>query len=196
MFNVKVIAITGGIGAGKSTVSDEFKRLGAYVVDTDAISHKIMRRGFDAYDMVVAEFGYEILGVDSEIDRKRLADIVFNDQEKLKRLNAIMHKEIYAELQKMIDASDADVICVEIPLLFTAKCPINIDVKAVVSASDDVRIKRVMARDNCSAEKVKERMANQLSDSEMCKLADVVIVNNGDMDLVKKQVKDVYESLT
>ena len=196
MFNVKVIAITGGIGAGKSTVSDEFKRLGAYVVDTDAISHKIMRRGFDAYDMVVAEFGNEILGADSEIDRKHLADIVFNDKEKLKRLNAIMHKEIYAELQRMIDASDADVVCVEIPLLFTAKCPINIDVKAVVSASDDVRIKRVMARDNCSAEKVKERMANQLSDSEMCKLADVVIVNNGDMDLVKKQVKDVYESLT
>ncbi len=193
---MKIVAITGGIGAGKSTVSDEFKRLGAYVIDTDVISHKIMRRGFNAYDMVVTEFGNEILGADSEIDRKRLADIVFNDKEKLKRLNAIMHKEIYAELQRMIDASDADVICVEIPLLFTAKCPIDIDVKAVVSASDDVRIKRVMARDNCSAEKVKERMANQLSDSEMCYLADVVIVNNGDMDLVKKQVKAVYESLT
>ena len=193
---MKVIAITGGIGAGKSTVSNEFKKLGAYVVDADAVSHMIMRRGFGAYDMVVAEFGNEILGDDSEIDRKRLADIVFNDKEKLKRLNTIMHKEIYAELQRMIDASDADVVCAEIPLLFTAKCPINIDVKAVVSASADVRIKRVMARDNCSAEKVKERMANQLSDSEMCKLADVVIVNNGDMDLVKKQVKDVYESLT
>lgn len=193
---MKVIAITGGIGAGKSTVSDEFKKLGAYVVDTDAISHKIMRRGFGAYDMVVAEFGNEILGDDSEIDRKRLADIVFNDKEKLKRLNTIMHKEIYAELQRMIDASDADVVCAEIPLLFTAKCPIKIDVRAVVSASDDVRIKRVMARDNCSAEKVKERMANQLSDSEMCSLADVVIVNNGDMDLVEKQVKAVYDSMT
>lgn len=192
---MKIIAVTGGIGSGKSTVSNEFKKLGAYVVDTDAISHEIMMRGYNAYDMVVAEFGNGILSDDLEIDRKRLADIVFNDKKKLETLNSIMHKEIYAELQRRIDASDADIVCAEIPLLFTAKCPIEIDVKVVVSASDDVRIRRVMLRDNCSADKVKERMANQLSDSEMCKLADVVIVNNGDINLVKEQVKAVFDSL-
>ena len=192
---MKIIAVTGGIGSGKSTVSNEFKKLGAYVVDTDAISHEIMMRGYSAYDMVVAEFGNGILSDDLEIDRKRLADIVFNDKNKLETLNSIMHKEIYAELQRRIEASDSDIVCAEIPLLFTAKCPIEIDVKVVVSASDDVRIRRVMLRDNCSAYKVKERMANQLSDSEMCKLADVVIVNNGDIDLVREQVKDVFDSL-
>ena len=192
---MKIIAVTGGIGSGKSTVSNEFKKLGAYVVDTDAISHEIMMRGYNAYDMVVAEFGNGILSDDLEIDRKRLADIVFNDKNKLETLNSIMHKEIYAELQRRIEASDADIVCAEIPLLFTAKCPIEIDVKVVVSASDDVRIRRVMLRDNCSADKVKERMANQLSDSEMCKLADVVIVNNGDIDLVREQVKAVFDSL-
>ena len=192
---MKIIAVTGGIGSGKSTVSNEFKKLGAYVVDTDAISHEIMMRGYSAYDMVVAEFGNGILSDDLEIDRKRLADIVFNDKNKLETLNSIMHKEIYAELQRRIEASDSDIVCAEIPLLFTAKCPIEIDVKVVVSASDDVRIRRVMLRDNCSADKVKERMANQLSDSEMCKLADVVIVNNGDIDLVREQVKAVFDSL-
>ena len=192
---MKIIAVTGGIGSGKSTVSNEFKKLGAYVVDTDAISHEIMMRGYNAYDMVVAEFGNGILSDDLEIDRKRLADIVFNDKKKLETLNSIMHKEIYAELQRRIEASDVDIVCAEIPLLFTAKCPIEIDVKVVVSASDDVRIRRVMLRDNCSADKVKERMANQLSDSEMCKLADVVIVNNGDIDLVREQVKAVFDSL-
>lgn len=192
---MKIIAVTGGIGSGKSTVSNEFKKLGAYVVDTDAISHEIMMRGYSAYDMVVAEFGNGILSDDLEIDRKRLADIVFNDKNKLETLNSIMHKEIYAELQRRIEASDSDIVCAEIPLLFTARCPIEIDVKVVVSASDDVRIRRVMLRDNCSADKVKERMANQLSDSEMCKLADVVIVNNGDIDLVREQVKAVFDSL-
>lgn len=192
---MKVIAVTGGIGSGKSTVLNEFKRMGAYVIDTDAISHEIIKKGNKAYDEVRAEFGDKILDKDAEIDRKCLAGIVFNDKAKLDILNSIMHGEIYAELQRRIDARKEKVVCVEIPLLFTSHCPVDIDLKVTVSASEDIRIGRVTMRDNCTPEDVKKRISAQMSDEKMCNAADVVIVNNGDVDEVRSQVKDILAGL-
>lgn len=192
---MKLIALTGGIGSGKSTVLNEFKKLGAEVMSCDEISHRIMLRGGSAYTEVTDKFGSTILNEDKEIDRKRLAAIVFSDNEKLELLNRITHRLIYAEIDKQIKESSAAVVCVEIPLLFTTVSPLEIDLKIAVVASEDIRIKRVMERDGMSADEVRARMAKQLSDDEMRKKADCVIENNGDMETLCSAVKEIYYSM-
>ncbi len=192
---MKIIALTGGIGAGKSHVLKEFEKLGAYVLDSDKISKEIMLNGASAYNKVVAEFGDVILDENSEINRKALADIVFNDKKKLARLNEITHTLIYNEIEDKIEKSDADIVCVEIPLLFTTKCPFDIALKIAVVAPVDIRIKRVMERDNCTREQVLERISKQLSDEEMTKLSDLVIVNDGNETELRNKVVFIYRSI-
>lgn len=192
---MKLIAVTGGIGAGKSVVSKEFKKLGAYVLDADKVSHEIMMPGGSAYNEVIKEFGEEILSPDKSINRKMLGDIVFADNDKLNKLNKIMHLRIYDEIERRIERSKAEVVCLEIPLLFTTKCPLELDMKIAVIAPRDVKIARVMERDNSSEEQVLARMAKQLSDEDFAELADAVILNDGDAELLAVQVADIYNQL-
>lgn len=192
---MKCIALTGGIGAGKSAAAAEFARLGAELIDSDKISREIMLPGESAYNKVVAEFGNGILMQDGAINRKALGDIVFSDREKLKKLNSITHTQIYEEIKRGISVSEAEVVCVEIPLLFTTECPIELDMKIAVIASPETRIKRAMARDNVTLEQVEARMDKQLSDEEIKALADCVIENDGDIELLRKQVEAIYNRL-
>lgn len=187
--------MTGGIGSGKSCVLNEFKALGADIIDADEVSHFLMMRGEAAYNKTVESFGNTILDKDGEIDRKKLAAVVFADKNKLALLNSITHTLIYAEIKRRIEGSAADVVCVEVPLLFNSENPIDFDIKITVSADTDIRIGRVMNRDGMTEKEVVERMNRQLSDSEMRRLADCVIENNGDMKALKRRVKEVYDSL-
>lgn len=192
---MKLIAVTGGIGAGKSVVSKEFKKLGAYVLDADKVSHEIMMPGGSAYNEVIKEFGEEILFPDKSINRKMLGDIVFADSDKLNKLNKIMHSRIYSEIEKRIEKSEAEVVCLEIPLLFTTECPIGLDMKIAVIAPRDIKIARVMERDGASREQVISRMEKQLGDEEFSALADVVINNDGDEESLTIQVTEIYNRL-
>ncbi len=192
---MKVIALAGGIGSGKSTVAAEFAKLGAEVIDSDKISYEIMLPGGSAYTEVVETFGGEILLDDEKINRKHLADIVFADNIKLKMLTDITHRLIYEEIQRRIDMSGAEVVCLEIPLLFTSECPVDINLKIAVVASCDIRLKRVVERDRCTEEQAKMRMAKQLSDEEMIRLSDCYIENSGDLEYLKEQVKIVYNKI-
>ncbi len=193
---MKVVALTGGIGSGKSSVLREFERLGAEVMDADKISHNIMKRGKAAYNETVAKFGGEILDSNGEIDRKKLAKIVFCDKDKLKLLNGITHRLIYKEISDRISASDAKVVCVEIPLLFSSPSPLDIDVKIVVTADKEKRIARAIKRDGATREQIEARMARQFNDDEMIKLADIVIENDGDIKALRSRVGGIYEELT
>ncbi len=190
-----VIALTGGIGSGKSTVAAEFKKLGADVIDSDKISHEIMQKGCSAYNEVVYAFGSSILKNDGTIDRKHLGDIVFSDSKKLKVLTDITHRLIYKEIQRRIDLSESEIICLEIPLLFTSECPIDIMCKIVVTSPRDLRTERVIKRDGCTKEQVEARMAKQLSDEEMIRLADCHIENTGDTEYIKEQVLCIYNRI-
>lgn len=189
---MKIIALTGGIGAGKSQVLKEFEKLGVFVLDADKISKEIMRKGASAYNETVAEFGNKILNKDNEINRKVLADIVFNDKKKLARLNEITHTLIYKDIKDRLSKSDAEVACIEIPLLFSTECPLDISVKVLVVAPTELRIERVISRDNCKREQVLERMENQLSDEEMARLTDFVIVNDGNTQELSDKVLGIY----
>lgn len=195
---MKVIAVTGGIGSGKSTVSSEFGRLGARVISADAVAHKNMERGGCAYDEIVGAFGSEIVGADGEIDRARLGDIVFSDDERLALLNSITHRRVYDVIKREIAELRADgtsLVCVEIPLLFSAECPLDIDLSIAVVADVNIRIRRVTARDKCTAERAEARINKQISDARLRELADITIENNGDMNDLCQKVKAIFDNL-
>ena len=105
---MKVIAVTGGIGSGKSTVTNEFARLGARTISADSVAHENMSRGGCAYDEIVGAFGRGIVGENGEINRARLADIVFSDDKKLALLNSITHRRVYDSIKRRIAAAKAD----------------------------------------------------------------------------------------
>ena len=193
---MKLVALTGGIGAGKSTVSAIFKDLGACVIDADKISRYLMMPDKDSYNAIVKEFGEEILAENKEIDRKALAEIVFSDKTKLEILNKITHPLIYNEMKRRAELSENKVVCMEIPLLFSTNCPIKFDASIAVIAPVDIRIERVMKRDKCTHKQAVERIKNQLPDSELCRLADYIIENNKDTEAVYHETAKLYSMLT
>ena len=189
-----ILGITGGIGAGKSTVTKIFSELGADVVDADKIAREIMNKGQDAYNEVVVKFGEDILDGEGDVNRKKLASIVFNDKNKLELLNKITHGYVFAEMNKQISSSVAELVCLDVPLLFSSDFPIKYHKSLVVTADDETRINRVMKRDNCTIEQVKERISKQMKQEDMIKLADYVIENN-DKELPVEIIKEIYFEL-
>ncbi len=191
---MKIVGITGGIGSGKSTVSREFESYGAEIIDADAISRSITLKNGLAYREIVDFFGNDIICSSGEIDRKKLAGIVFSDSEKLEVLNNITHKYIFEEMENRISACKNDLVILDVPLLFSSDFKIECDVKIVVVADLEDRISRVIQRDDTDRISVENRINSQLSDEEMKKLADIVIENDS-LDNMKKQVKKIVEML-
>ncbi|MDO4744436.1 MAG: dephospho-CoA kinase [Clostridia bacterium] len=183
---MKIIGITGGTGAGKSVLSGELKRRGAKVIDADLISRRITASGGAAYEEILKNFGREILGENGEIDRKLLGGIVFNNPERLELLEKITHKYIFEEMQKELDSCNEKIAVLDVPLLFQCDFPIKCDITVAVVADTDVRIARIMNRDNISKEAALSRMKNQLTNDEYTKLADVCFENNGDFEKLKE----------
>lgn len=175
---MKIIAVTGGIGSGKTTVSKMFETLGAEVCDADEIVRKTEKFGGAAYGEIKDFFGGEIIMPNGELDRKAIAKIVFSDKEKLEGLNKIVHKYVFFEMEKAIKNSSADVICLDVPLLFSSEFPIKYDFSVGVTADLGERIKRVCQRDKTSEDEVIKRINNQISDRELFERADFVIKNN------------------
>ncbi len=190
---MKIIGITGGIGAGKSTVSAEFARLGATVVDADKISRRVSARGGAAYDEIVSGFGRKILEPNGEIDRKALGRIVFANPQKLELLEKITHKHIFNEMKNRIEKCDTAVAVLDVPLLFNSDFPFKCDVKVAVVAEPETRCRRIMARDNISRDMATARMKNQLSNEEYRRLADVCFENNGGMAEVETFAKSLLD---
>lgn len=193
---MKIIGVTGGIGSGKSCVSEIFANLGGKVIDADKISHEIMNVGSAAYCEVLEYFGAEILDENKSINRKKLADIVFNNRKKLDKLNMITHKYIFEEMRKKIEEyKDEKAIILDVPLLFDKDFTIKYDKSAAVVADEEIRIKRAAARDNSSLEKIKNRIKNQISDSEYRRIADFVIENNGTREELFEKCRKVYDEI-
>lgn len=191
---MKIIGITGGIGSGKSTVCAFFKELGATVIDADEISRSVTKKTGSAYGETVEFFGRDILLESGEIDRKRLAKIVFLDKEKLKVLNEITHKHIFEEMNMRINGAKTKVVVLDVPLLFSADFKIKCDLKIAVIAPKELRLIRAARRDNCKTADIEARMKNQMSDEEYRARADMCIVND-DLAKTKEQVKKIYESV-
>lgn len=192
---MKILGITGGIGAGKSSVTRIFEKLGATVIDADVIARQVLEKDGIAYPKVVASFGKEILQEDQSIDRKGLAAIVFTNQEKLSLLNGIVHPCVFEEMEKQIAKAETDLVCLDVPLLFHCDFPIFCHKTLAVLAPKELRLQRVMERDGCTRQEALARMANQLSDEEFREKADSIIVNDGDEESLSQKVREIYCSM-
>ncbi len=181
---MKIIGITGGIGSGKSTLCAQLKKLGAQIIDADLISREITQKGSPALLEIAETFGQEVINIAGELERKKLGNIVFNDPEKLKKLNQITHKYIFEEMEKQLKATTASVVVLDVPLLFQCDFPIKCDLTVAVLADREVRIRRIMDRDGVDRNVALLRMERQLKDSDYKRMADVCFENNGGFDKI------------
>ena len=192
-----LVGLTGGIGAGKSTVAAMLAERGAMVIDADDLARRAVARGTDGFDRVVAAFGREILDADGDIDRGRLAGIVFADDERRAVLEAIVHPEVARLLaESMAPYQDTDRIVVySTPLLAEGGMAEAFDVVVVVVADVDRRIERLMHDRGMAAEEVRSRIAAQLNDEDRARIADVLLDNDGEPARLEPQVDRLWAKL-
>lgn len=177
-----IIGLTGSIGTGKTMIANKFRELNIPVVDADVIAREVVEPGKEAYTSIVATFGETIVQHNQTLDRKKLGNIVFNDEEKRKKLNAIVHPAIRKEMIRQRDALvDQGEKCVvlDIPLLYESGLTHFVDKVIVVSVDADIQLERILKRDNLTTEEAKSRINAQIPVAEKAKKADAVINNNG-----------------
>lgn len=187
------IGLTGGIGSGKSAVSEMFSRLAVPVIDTDIISRQLMHGNSDVTSAVIDTFGDTVLDSHGAIDRKKLAKLVFGDKAKKQQLEQILHPRIRSEVSRQIKqlvASDTPppYTIIVIPLLFETGFNITIDRTLVVIADEAVRIARVRQRDNRSMDEIHSIINSQVGDEKRLSEADDIIENNNDFKQLESQV--------
>ena len=189
---MKIIALTGGIGAGKSTVAQFFSELGACVVDADHLARIAIERGSAGFDEVVARFGETILA-NGDINRKALAEIVFSDPAAKSDLEGIIHPRVQKLFaQAIIDNEPAPHLIYEIPLLVETDASSKFDFIITVEADEDLRIERLLTRGMFITD-IKARLASQAPSQARIDIADAVIVNDGDEDHLLRQVENLWE---
>lgn len=187
-----LVALTGGIGAGKSLVARYFNELGAVVISADDLAKQVIERGSLGFDQVVSQFGDSILK-DGDINRRALAEIVFKDETKRKMLEAIIHPLVQSEFNKLkSQVSSGEILIYEIPLLAETKSQDKFDLVITVEAPLDLREKRLLERGMLISE-IKARLANQVDDKARREIADIVIENNGDTGQLLATVEKIYE---
>ena len=195
----KIIGLTGGIGSGKSTVSQYLAELGATIVDADKVGHEALTRA-DIKQELVTIFGREILGTDGEIDRKKLGPVVFSDPEALKKLNHIMHRRMRTMMEDKLAQfrrEGASVVVLEAAVLLETDADWDkiVDEIWVTVSREAAVIKRMKDQRGMTEEQTKARIKSQLSNEERIKHASVVINNDGNLDEVKVKVKELWEKL-
>jgi len=188
-----VIALTGGIGAGKSQAAENFASLGARVVDADHLARMVIERGTPGFDQVVTTFGDSILK-DGTIDRRALGELVFADPAARKKLEEIVHpaiRELFATV--VADLEPGEILIYEIPLLVETGAAKNFDFIITVEAKDEIRRERLLRRGMLNSE-IERRMAAQATTEERRAVADAVIENNGDEEELLRACENLWEA--
>jgi dephospho-CoA kinase len=189
-----VVALTGGIGAGKSTVAQNFAELGALVIDADQLARMAIERGSDGFAEVLLRFGDEII-LNGDIDRKKLAEIVFSDEAARKDLEKIIHPRVQATFAEVVeDLEHDDILIYEIPLLAETDAAEKFDYIITVEADIELRTARLLKR-GLYISQIEKRMAAQASQESREAIADSVIRNDGDEDSLLRQVENLWESV-
>ena len=199
MITFAPIGLTGGIASGKSTVAGFFRTWGAFVADADEISRHALDPGTACYERTVAAFGRGILCADGTVDRKKVAALVFSDQALLATLNGIIHPYVRETIQRMSEQAFAEspdrLIVWDVPLLFETGYDRDCAKTVVVTARQDLRIQRIVARDGSTRAAALRRICAQMPDREKVRRADLVIRNNGSREELEQRTKEVFDEL-
>ncbi len=189
-----IVALTGGIGAGKSLVAQYFSELGARVVDADQLSRIAIERGSEGFDAVVTRFG-EIILRNGDIDRKALGEIIFRDELAKSDLEAIIHprvRELFSEV--VADLSAGEILIYEIPLLVETGAASNFDRIITVESDLETRKARLLKRGMFISE-IERRIAAQATREQREEVADEIITNDDDEDALLRKVENLWEDL-
>lgn len=189
------VGLTGGIGVGKTTVSDCFQDLGVPVIDTDVIARELVHEGSNALQAIVTEFGAEVLTDSGALDRQRLGQIVFSDPAKRRKLEAILHPEIRRVAFERMQGLDADYCIVVVPLLVETGFNELVDRVLVVDAPDDKRIGWLERRRGLSEAAIADVISAQASREDRLKIADYVIRNNGTVSELRDEVRKLHRRI-
>jgi len=195
-----IVGLTGSVGTGKSTVTNFFRELGAYIIDWDELAREVTRPNLRAWKEIVEYFGNDCLNEDLTINRQKLAEVVFSDREKVAKLNQIVHPEVFKEDERItneIKRLDPDALIIkDIPLLFELKLtqPVFMDKVVVVSASEQTQLRRLEEK-GMSQGDAQSRIKSQLPLEGKIRSADFVINNDGPLEETKKQVEEIYSLL-
>ena len=189
-----VVALTGGIGSGKSTVGQIFEDLGAVVTDSDQLARNVVERGTTGFDQIVAAFGDEVLK-NGELDRAALAEVIFKDPTKRTQLEQITHPLIRRAFAKIVESAQNDSIVInQIPLLVESKHDYKFDHVITVSANEEVRTQRLLMR-GLNLTQIKQRIEAQSTDAQREAISDTVIRNDKDHSELLLEVEKVWELL-
>lgn len=197
MMTKTIIGLTGGIASGKSTVSTYLREQGYPVLDADQLVHDLQTKGGRLYEALLAQFGPAILAADGQLDRPKLAELIFSSSENLELSNQLQDQIIREELAEEKDRllAQADLIFLDIPLLFEKGYENWCDQVWLVMVDETTQLKRLMARNGYSLEEAQKRVASQLPLADKLQRADRVIDNNGSLETTYEQVQKMLDEL-
>ena len=188
------VGLTGGIGSGKSAATEIFANLGINIIDADIISHQLTQSGSESFNEIKQLFGDEFIASNGELDRKKIAQVIFSDPQKKTALENILHPKIK---QKMLDEiehlSANNYIILAIPLLIESNFTDLVDRIIVVDADDATRIKRIQQRDNRPDDQIRNIIKQQITRNERLQRADDILNNNGNLDDLRAAVNKLDE---
>ncbi|MCX7982592.1 MAG: dephospho-CoA kinase [Syntrophales bacterium] len=194
------VGLTGGIASGKTTIARLLVEKGAYHIDFDELAHDVEKKGTPVWEQIVRNFGPGILLEDGTIDRRKLAQIVFKNKEKLNQLNQIVHPAVlekwYKCLKDIADQNAQAIVLNDVPLLFEVGLQGLFDHIILIYSPPDIQIKRLMERNGYTEEEAKQRLAAQMSMEEKVPLADTVFDNSLPLEEAKTRVDILWEKLT
>ena len=191
---MKKIGLTGGIGVGKTFVATIFQKMRIAVFSADIYAKRCMQESEELKDAIIQYFGTDIYK-NGELQKQKLAEIVFSDAEKLSVLNKLVHPFVQVKFEKWCENQTSSFVLKEAAILFESDSHKNLDAVVCVAAPLQTRIERVMKRDKCSEQAVLKRIANQMSEEEKEQLSDFVIVNDGKEKLLP-QIISISKKLT
>ncbi len=192
------VAVTGGIGSGKTSVSDLFKKFDTPVIDTDIIARQLVDNDAQVLQQIINAFGQDVLNLDGRLNRKKLAQIIFNVKKNKQQLENILHPRIRDEVLMQLhvlatDNTPPDYVIIVVPLLIEANYDDFIDRILVIFADEEKRIERVRQRDNRSMSEIRSIIGNQSGDEKLLKEADDIIENNRDLKSLDSQVNELHK---
>ena len=193
---MKKVALTGNIGSGKSWVSQLFQRIGIPVFNSDEEAKKLYDRD-DVREAMKARFGEDVYFDDDSVNRKRVAEIIFNDAEAMHEVEQLLYPALNTYFDEWAEEQEAPYVLYESAIIFEKHLEDRFDAVVLVSATEQTRLRRVMLRDHCDEETVRERMAMQWTENEKREKADYIIEHDNDNEdeVLVEQVLAVHESL-
>ena len=193
------VALTGGIGSGKSEVSALFSKWGAYIFDADTIAKQILDKNKTAQKELILEFGSDVISAEGIIDKKKLSRIAFQNEFNQLKLNTIIHPYVFKEIdlcfESIIEKGNHDIFIVDAALIYESGADIHMDYVIVITSHLRVRTERVMKKGDLSRDEFLKRVDLQWPEKDKIEMADFIIYNNESKDELKKEAKKVYNQL-